>query len=85
MISYRSLRFLIQFRQVEIDVDYEESSLAKELVEDVMFPSRTVMDLVGSTFPCQELPSDMTVEPWSCVVFCGPREGKSKSSLFRLS
>lgn len=33
-------------RQVEIDVDYAESSQAKEVVENIMLPNRTVMDLV---------------------------------------
>ena len=44
------VRFLIHYKQVEIDVDYAESSRAKELVEDVMLPSRTVMDLVDLVF-----------------------------------
>jgi hypothetical protein len=39
-------RLLMEQIQVEVDVSYEESCEARPIVEGLMYPSRTVMDLV---------------------------------------
>lgn len=39
--------------QVEVNVPYPESQAARPLVQSIMYPSRTVMDLVYSAHGCR--------------------------------
>jgi hypothetical protein len=79
------------FQQVEIDVDYAESSQAKGLIEDLMLPSQTVMDLVSLVhlilflYCKEEVPLTCHVEPRACSLLCISRERKSNQRLVGLS
>jgi len=55
-----------QWNFVEVNIDYAESSQTRSIIQDVMFPSRTVMDLVYVyvSIACTALMSPCRVLQW---------------------